>query len=203
MLHNTNTMIFKRDNTKNKKLYYRLWVLFELALLITGFYLGWPLILMLFLTPVILLDMWSNTRCANRQKKYIREVEITSTDVTCQLANGATERLPREKCLFSIRENKFEKEKTEIEIRKQRTLKSRLIGRLHIKNWQQIFEIRDEFVKQGYAQIKYRPEGYWSKYGTFTADVVITAMAADAGEHGLFMPLTHIKEDMKTATGDT
>jgi hypothetical protein len=159
------------------------------------------------------MDIWSNYRCLKRQKRYIKEIQINEKGINCQLANGKQEKIPIEKCLFSIREEKFEKEKTEIEIRYKRLLRSRLIGRLHIKNWAQIFEIRDRLIEQKITQIKYRPEGYWSKYGTLTADIIITGAVLAIGEvaeisgsgssssmmaNDLFMPLSeHTKSDKK------
>lgn len=205
-------MIFKRDNDKNKSLYYRLFILFELVLLISLYYYGLHWFFLFFTTIIILPDVWSNIRCARRQKRFIREIKISTEGIHCVLANKATVQIPMEKCLFSIREKKFEKEKTEIEIRKKRLLKSKLIGRIHIKHWQQIFEIKNALIEHAIPQIKYRPEGYWSKYGTLTADVMITGTAlavagvADiAGSPGtamglrsdVFMPIHDIKENLK------
>jgi len=205
-------MTFKRDNNKNKKLYYELFVLIELTLLISLYYFDVHWAILLLVTPIFLIDAWSNIRCANRQKKYIKNIEITPNGIRCLLFTNKVESIPYDKCLFSIHEKKFEKEKTEIEIRQKRVLKSRLIGRLHINNWKQIFEIKNELIKNNYTQIKYRPEGYWSKYGTLTADVVITGTALTFGEvaemagdfqtasnlriHGV-MPIHRIKDDLK------
>ncbi|MCE7992930.1 MAG: hypothetical protein HEP71_13155 [Roseivirga sp.] len=205
-------MVFKRDNNKNKSLYYQIYIVVELFILFLLYYYGIHWFLLLLLTPTILLDTWSNMRCARRQKKFIREIEITDEGIKCVLANKSSQSIPIEKCLFSIREKKFEKEKTEIEIRSKRLLKSKLIGRLHIKHWSQIPEIKNELLKHSITQIKYRPEGYWSKYGTLTADVVITttaftiaAVADVSGDLGTasglradgFMPIHHIKDNLK------
>lgn len=51
---------------------------------------------------------------------------------------------------------------------------------MHIKHWQQIFEIKEALIQHQVPQIRYRPEGYWSKYGTLTADVLITGTALTA-----------------------
>ena len=159
----------------------------------------------------MLIDAWSNIRCANRQKKFVKEIQIEASGIKYQLANGKTAFIPHAKCLFSIREKKFEKDRTEIEVREKRLLKSRLIGRMHIKNWKQIFEIKNELVRNNITRIKYRPEGYWSKYGTLTADIVITGAAFSVGEvaemagefqiasdaRDLMMPIQEVKDDFK------
>ncbi len=173
-------MTFQRDNDKNKNLYYRIYILVELTILVLLYYYHIHWFILFFATIIILLDVWSNIRCARRQKRFIREIEISDQGISCRLANKTTVQIPKEKCLFSIREKKFEKERTEIEIRQKRTLRSKLIGRMHIKHWQQIFEIKEALIQHQVSQIRYRPEGYWSKYGTLTADVLITGTALTA-----------------------
>ncbi len=191
-------MIFKRDNNKNKNLYYRLFVLVELTILVLLYYYGLHWFPLFFITIIILLDTWSNVRCARRQKRFIKEIEITNQGISCTLANKTNEQIPKEKCLFSIREKKFEKEKTEIEIRQKRLLKSKLIGRVHIKHWQQIFEIKNALIEHAIPQIKYRPEGYWSKYGTLTADVMITGTAVTIAGAATLMGDTTLANGLMT-----
>lgn len=204
-------MIFKRDNKKNKRLYYQLFVLIESTLLVGFYYFDIHLAILILVTPIFFIDAWSNIRCANREKKYIKEIEIQPDRIRCLLASNKVDSIPHDKCLFSIREKKYEIDKTEIEIRKKRLLKSRLIGRINIKNWKQIFEIKNELIKNNITQIKYRPEGYWSKYGILTADIVITGTALAVGEvaemagdfqtasdaKDLFMPIQEIKDGVK------
>lgn len=175
-------MIFTRSNNKTKQLYYQIFILIELSLLILLYYIEIHWAILLLATPIILIDAWSNLRCSNRQKKHIQKIEVNDDGIKCYLANKTEEFIPKEKSLFSIREEKFEKDKTEIEVRRKGTIKSRLVGRLHILNWNQILEIKSELLKNKITQIKYRPEGYWSKYGTLTADVVITGTALATAE---------------------
>lgn len=206
-------MKFVRDDQRNKRRYYQLFVLAEIALLVYLYYAGAHWLLLLCVTPIILLDAWSNVRCANRQKKYIREITIDADGIVCLLATGKTVPIPHEKCRFSIREQKFKKERTEIEIRQKRLLKSQLIGRIHIRNWSRIFEIRNELLQYKITQIKYRPEGYWSKYGSFTADMMITGSALALSEatdtvgdfemssefSEISMPIREAAEDLKAS----
>lgn len=204
-------MKFIRSNQKNKRLYYQGLIAIELLALISLYILNIHWGILVIITPITLIDLWSNFRCANRQKKFIQEIEIGTDKITCLLATKELIHIPIEKCLFSIREKKFEIEKTEIEIRQKRLVKSKLIGRLHIKNWEMIPEIKNELIKNQVTQIKYRPEGYWSKYGTLTADVVLTGTALAVGEvagltgnnhlarkaNRIFMPIEEIKDSVK------
>ena len=204
-------MIFKRDNKANKRLYYLIWVIVEICILIAMYCIDIHWAILFLVTCVIFIDAWSNIRCANRQRKYICEIKINEHGVQNTLATSTIEYIALDKCLFSIREKAFEREKTEIEIREKRLLKSRLIGRLHISNWSKIDEIKQSLIAHGVTQIKYRPEGYWSKYGTLTVDVVITGTAIVVGEvaeqagdyktsselNNIFMPIQDVKEDLE------
>lgn len=204
-------MIFKRDNTEHKRMYYSIFAVVEVCVLIVMYYFEMHWAILCLATCVVFIDAWSNFRCANRQKKYIREIQINEHGIQNILATNKVEYIELEKCLFSIREKAFEKEKTEIEIREKRLLKSRLIGRLHISNWSKIDEIKQSLITNGITQIKYRPEGYWSKYGTLTVDVVITGTAIVVGEvaeqagdfktasdlKSTFMPIQDLKESIK------
>jgi hypothetical protein len=156
--------------------------------------------------------MYSNKRCLNRQKNFIQSIEFKEGNIICtHLKNNQTV-IPFKKVKFSIREEKFEKDKTEIEIKLKKALKSKLIGRLHIDNWDSIFDLKNEFLTNNITQVKYRPEGFWSKYGVLTADIVITGTAmagASLAEmnndfntanslENVFMPLSSIKDDIES-----
>jgi len=200
--------IFERDNLNNKQNYYRILILVEILAIISLFYfsVNWFIIILTF--PILLVDIYSNRRCLNRQKNFIKSIEFEDGKIICTHLKNNQTLIPFDKLKFSIREEKFEKDKTEIEIKLKKVLKSKLIGRLHINNWTNLFDLKEEFLKNSVTQIKYRPEGFWSKYGVLTADIVITgtAMAASTLAEGngdfnisrsldnVFMPISEIKD---------
>jgi len=203
---------FERDNLNNKQNYYKALILVEILAIIALFYfnINWFIILLAF--PTLLLDIYSNKRCLNRQKNFIKSIEFQEGKIICTHVKNNQTLIPFDKLKFSIREEKFEKDKTEIEIKFKKALKSKLLGRLHINNWSNLFDLKEEFLKKSVTQIKYRPEGFWSKYGVLTADIVITgtAMAASTFADGnggfntsksldnVFMPISEIKDTFKT-----
>lgn len=206
-------MQFSINQNKNKYKYYIIFILIELAILM-GLYVFIPVsvYLILFLTPFVLIDLWSNYRCARRQKNYIQKISINTSEIQCVFANNRSKKIPLSKSLFSIREIRFEKEKTEIEIREKHRVGSKLIGRLPLYNWPNIFEIKEQLSQNAVTQISYRPEGFWSKYGILTADTVITGSALTVGvladlkgdstfasdlKSDLFMPISNNKPDPK------
>ncbi|MCP4521205.1 MAG: hypothetical protein GY827_05890 [Cytophagales bacterium] len=175
-------MNFKRTNQRTRKSYYQIFILIELLILISLYYFNLHWAILLFVTPIILVDTWSNARCVKRQKRHVIEINISDKEIKCVFSTKEISIIPIEKSLFSIREEKFDRDKTEIEIRQKTMWKSKLIGRLHIDNWNQVFDIKKALLTYSVSQIKYRPEGYWSKYGVFTADVVITTAALTLAE---------------------
>ncbi|WMI68242.1 hypothetical protein [Mangrovimonas sp. YM274] len=197
---------------KNKQNYFKALIIVEILVIISLFYFNVNLFLSILLTSILLIDIYSNKRCLNRQKNFIKSVEFKDGKIICTHLKNNQTIIPFEKLKFSIREKKFEKDKTEIEIKLKKSLKSKLIGRLHINNWSNVFDLKNEFLKNSITQIKYRPEGFWSKYGLLTADIVITGTALAgstlseiSGElstsnnlDSLFMPLSQIKEDINT-----
>jgi hypothetical protein len=173
---------YTRNNLKSKSNYYKTLILIELILIPILIYFDFNWLLILLLIPILTIDIISNKRCLNRQNNFIKILTFTDNKLTCIHSKGDETLIHFDKLLFSIREIKFEKNKTEIEIKSKKTIGSKLIGRLNIQNWDQLFEIKDILIKNNVTQVKYRPEGYWSKYGGYTADIVIISTAYTVGE---------------------
>ena len=175
-------MKFNRDNLKSKKNYYLILILIELGIYIALFYTNIHWVLLILTFPFLVIEIISNKRCLNRQKNFIKEIEFLENELVCKHLNGNKSKIPFEKLIYSYREIKFEKDKSEIEIREKKRLKSKLVGRLHINNWTTIFEIKNALCERKIVRVKYRPEGFWSKYGGLTADIVITTTVITVGE---------------------
>ena len=193
---------FDRDNLKNKQNYYKILIIIELLLLLTLCYfkINWIFIILIF--PIICIDLYSNKRCLNRQKNFIKSVEFDGKNIIWTHFKNNKTILPYKDVKFSIREVKFEKNRMEIELKQKKFLKSKLIGRLHINNWSNLVEIKNEFIKNSIVQIKYRPEGFWSTYGIFATDIVITTTAIgfsefNGGFEKVSFPINDIKEAIK------
>jgi len=175
-------MIFKRDTLKNKENYYLILIVVEIILYIGLFFtsIHWFFLILIF--PFLAIEIISNKRCSKRQKNFIKEIEFNDEELICTHKSGNKTEIDYNKLLFSFREIKFEKDKSEIEIKKKGKIRNKLIGRLHIKEWKAIFDIKNEFLTKEITRVKFRPEGYWSKYAGITADIVITGSALAAGE---------------------
>lgn len=196
---------FERDNLNNKQNYYKVLIVIEVLLLVSLFCFNLNWILIFFALPILCIDLYSNKRCLDRQRNFIKYVEFNNKDIICIHLNDKRTVIPFKNAKFSIREVKFEKDKIEIEIKQKVFLKSKLVGRLHISNWSSISEIKKEFLKNTVTQVKYRPEGFWSKYGILMADVVITSASLAMSElpvdinnlEEIVFPISDIKESIK------
>ena len=111
-------------------------------------------------------------RCLIRQNKLITQIEFKETILICNHLNNTQTSIDFKELIFSYREKKFEKEKSEIEIKKKGKFVDKLIGRIHIKDWKNIFDIKNELVKNGIARVEFNPEGFWNKYGVLTAELI-------------------------------
>tara|TARA_B100000809_G_scaffold152297_1_gene149644 strand:- start:4380 stop:5015 length:636 start_codon:yes stop_codon:yes gene_type:complete len=177
-------MIFKRDNLKNKKNFYLILIIAEIAIYISLFFTNIHWLFLILIFPFLLIDLISNKRCLKRQKNFIKEIEFHKNKLTCIHLKDSTTSIDFNDLIFSFREIKFEKDKSEIEIKTKGRLRNKLIGRIHISNWENIFEIKNELLNNEIVRVKFKPEGFWSKYGGLTADIVITTSALAIGELG-------------------
>ncbi|UOK42173.1 MULTISPECIES: hypothetical protein [Flavobacterium] len=191
-------MTYSRDNLKNKKVYYLSIILVEFVIYFSLFFFNVHWLILTLIFPFLIIELISNKRCLNRQKNFIKSIEFTDNQIICtHLKNNKTE-IPHEKLIFSFREIKFEKDRSEIEIKLKGNYRNKLIGRIHIKNWKNIFEIKDELIKRKVTRVKFKPEGFWSKYGGLTADVVILTSTLTFSEvaeaTGDFQDATDLKQ---------
>lgn len=170
-------MVFKRDNLKNKKSFYFILIVVEILIYLALIYSDVHWLLLIFIFPFLIIEIISNKRCLNRERNFIKELGFLGDKLECVHVNTNKTFIQYEDLIFSFREVKFEKNKSEIEIKKKGRFRNKLIGRIHIKNWNSIFEIKKEFLKKEITRAKFKPEGFWSKYGGFTADVVIAVSA--------------------------
>jgi hypothetical protein len=175
-------MIFKRDNLKNKKNFYLILIIAEITVYISLFFtnIHWFFLILIF--PFLIIELISNKRCLKRQTNFIKEIEFHKNKMTCVHLNDSKTSIDFKYLIFSFREVKFETDKSEIEIKTKGRLRNKLIGRIRINNWKNIFEIKNELLNNKVVRVKFRPEGFWSKYGGLTADIVITTSALAVGE---------------------
>ena len=76
---------------------------------------------------------------------------------------------------YSIRKKKFEKDRTEIEIK----TKSKTTQRLHIKNWNKLLEIEEQLELKKIERVKWKAKTLWGKYWGIFIDLIFLIIGAD------------------------
>lgn len=177
-------MIFTRDHLRNKQNYYLTLIIVEIVTYLTLIFLKIPWYITVLIFPFLIIEIISNLRCLNRQKNFIKALEFHKDKLICTHINNSKTLIDFDDLLYSFREIKFEKDKSEIEIKTKGKIRNKRIGRIHINDWKNIFEVKDELLKNGIIRVQFKPEGFWNKYGGLTADVVLTTSALTINEIG-------------------
>lgn len=114
-------MIFKRDNLKNKKNFYLILIITEITIYRSLFFINihWLFLILILIFPFLIIELISNKRCLKRQKNFIKEIEFHENKLSCFHLKDSTTSIDFNDLIFSFREIKFEKDKSEIEIKNQ------------------------------------------------------------------------------------
>lgn len=76
---------------------------------------------------------------------------------------------------YSIRKKKFEKDRTEIEIK----TKSKITQRLHIKNWNRLLEIEEQLELKRIERVKWKAKTLWRRYWGIFIDLILLIIIGD------------------------
>jgi len=134
-------MKFQRDNLKSKTKYYLVLILLEIFGFTYLFFTEIRWIFLVLIFPFLIIEITSNARCLNRQNNFIKEIEFKENKLVCIHANNKKTIIEYTKLIYSFREIKFEKDKSELEIKIKGRIKNKLVGRIHINNWKNILEM--------------------------------------------------------------
>ena len=157
-----------------------IYILIGLGILVYIFkYSDWHIFSKILISiPVIvnlLFDIFYFKKVGNR----IHEIRFNATEIVVFKNKRIGKPIPYSKLKYSIRKRKFDKHKTEIELKIKRNLRFQTFGRLHIKNWDTIFAIEEELEKRKVPRVEWKPMTLWGKYwGTFI-DLFFLTVADD------------------------
>ena len=98
---NSRMKTFERDNLNNKQNYYRVLILVEILAIISLFYfnISWFIIILAF--PFLLIDIYSNKRCLNRQKNFIKSIEFHDGKIICTHVKNNQTLIPFKTIVFT------------------------------------------------------------------------------------------------------
>ncbi|PPK95685.1 hypothetical protein LY01_01278 [Nonlabens xylanidelens] len=169
---------FKATGNKNDKLKWVIYIVLGISLLIFIFkYPEWHLIFKLIISIPIIINLLFDFSYLNKEKHIISELNFTDTEIVIREKKTITIKYSDLK--YSIRKRKFDKQKTEIELKAKKFLKYKTIGRIHIKNWDHIFQIEKELENNRVLRTEWKPKTLWGKYWGIFIDLLFFATGQD------------------------
>lgn len=139
---------------------------------ITKFLIAFPLFINLLFDIYYLINI----------KSPLSSLTFDESSLIINRTNKKSKRVQLSYLKYSIRKRKFDKHKTEIELKLKKGLRYKTIERLHIKNWNTIFEIEQELKKCKVERVEWKPQTLWGKYwGIFIDLFFVTIADGDLG----------------------
>ncbi|WP_299245374.1 hypothetical protein [uncultured Aquimarina sp.] len=156
---------FKATDTKTDQLKWIIYMILGFAILFyINKYSNWhPISKFLFSFPLI-INLIFDFIYFRKEKAIITELKFDENLITIIYKNRRQNKINYSNLKYSIRKRKFDKHKTEIELKKRKGLIFKTIGRLHIRNWDEIFDIEKELETQKIPRVAWKPKTLWGKY---------------------------------------
>ncbi len=174
---------YKAKNNKSDKLKWLIYILIGLGLLTFIIkYSDWHIISKILISIPLIINLFFDIFYFKKVGYIINEIHFENTGIEIFDFKKNKKRIAYSNLKYSIRKRKFDKHKTEIELKSKKTLKFKTLGRLHIKNWDNIFDIENELKQREISRIEWKPITLWGKYwGIFIDLFFLTAGDGDIG----------------------
>ena len=102
-----------------------------------------------------------------RERQYVKKLSFADDRLLVNWRDGTEEKTPYKYLMYSIRKKKFHKSWTEIELKGNASNPNSTFARLHIKNWDDIFEIEQQLKDLNIKESAWEPRSLWERYGEF------------------------------------
>ncbi|MFY7672064.1 hypothetical protein ACOSP6_13345 [Tenacibaculum sp. MEBiC06402] len=174
---------YKATNKKSDKLKWLIYILFGLGLLVfITKYSDWHIISKILISIPLMVNLLFDLFYFKKVGYVIDEIHFGDSEIEIFDLKKNGMKIDYSNLKYSIRKRKFDKHKTEIELKSKKRLKFKTLGRLHIKNWDNIFDIESELEKNKVVRVEWRPMTLWGKYWGFFIDLFfLTASDGDIG----------------------
>jgi len=176
-------MKFKPTNTKTDKIKWLIYIIIGLISLIYIIKLSeWNLFFKLVISIPLIVNLLFDIYYLRKLKPIIKNIELDESYLIINRINNETKKIKLSDLKYSIRKRKHYEQKTEIEIKENKGLLFKTVERLHIKNWQHIFEIEKELETYKIPRVEWKPQTLWGKYwGIFIDMFFLTVADGDVG----------------------
>lgn len=174
---------YKATKNKTDKLKWLIYILIGLGLLIFIIkYSDWHIISKILISTPLIINLLFDVFYFKKVGYLINEIHFGDSEIEIFDLKKNKKRISYSNLKYSIRKRKFDRHKTEIELKSKNFLKFKTFGRLHIKNWDNIFDIENELEQRKVPRTEWKPMTLWGKYwGIFVDLFFLTAGDGDIG----------------------
>ncbi|MBW1296297.1 hypothetical protein [Aquimarina litoralis] len=167
---------FKANRYKTNRLKWLTYCILGIALLIFIIkYSEWHFISKFLISIPILINLLFDIVYLKKENQLVSELNFRDSALHIIDKNKSTKAVPYSNLKYSIRKRKFDKHKTEIELKIKKRLLFKTYRRIHIKNWEQIFEIEKVLDEKGVSRTEWKPKTLWGKYSGIFIDLLFIA----------------------------
>ena len=174
---------FKATKYKTAKSKWLIYILIGLGLLIFIIkYSDWHFISIFLISIPLIVNLLFDISYFNKSGYLITELNFGDSKIEIIDYKKNIIRISYSNLKYSIRKRKFDRHKTEIELKIKKSIKFKTFGRVHIKNWDNIFDIENELENRGILRTEWNAMTLWRKYwGIFIDLFFLTAGDGDIG----------------------
>ncbi|WP_166387936.1 hypothetical protein [Polaribacter sp. 11A2H] len=175
--------IIKATNTKTDKLKWLIYIVLGIGLLTYIIkYSEWHFISKFIFSFPLVINLLFDIYYLKNIKPAITNIEFSESLLIINRENIKSRKIKLSNLKYSIKKWKFDKHKTEIELKEKKGLLFKTSERLHIKNWEEIFKIEKELEKNKVPRVEWKPKTIWRKYwGIFLDLFSMTVTDGDLG----------------------
>ena len=175
--------IIKATNTKTDKLKWLIYIILGIGLLTYIIkYSEWHFISKFIFSFPLVINLLFDIYYLKNIKPTITNIEFSESLLIINRENKQSRKIKLTNLKYSIKKWKFDKHKTEIELKEKKGLLFKTSERLHIKNWEEIFKIEKELEKNKVPRVEWKPKTIWRKYwGIFLDLFSMTVTDGDLG----------------------
>ncbi|MEP1490466.1 MAG: hypothetical protein ABJK28_18755 [Algibacter sp.] len=185
---------FEATKNKTNKLKWFIYILIGIGLLTFILkYSDWHYIIKTLISIPLVINLLFDIYYLKKEGSVILKLSFDKTEIVV-IDN---KKVSYSNLKYSIRKRNFNKHKTEIELKTKRGLGFKTFGRIHIKNWGDIFEIENELENRGVARTKWNPKTLWGKYWGIFIDMFFLTLTTGDGDLGL---TEHQEKSIKETT---
>ena len=175
--------IIKATNTKTDKQKWLVYIVLEICTLTYIIrYSEWHFISKFIISFPFVINLLFDIYYLKNIKPAITNIEFSESLLIINRGNKTNSKIKLSNLKYAIKKRRFDKHRTEIELKEKKGFTFKTSERLHIKNWEELFKIEKELEKNKVPRVAWKPKTIWGKYwGLFIDLFFLTVADGDIG----------------------